>query len=533
MITTGGVVNYNQKFIDTAEHMDTFIENRVRKHPQIWFDRIPKGTLTMYEGLTRKSNIFHGGLGEQAGLSNWSQIQVSRKASGDDPGHDACNYNPKTFNYAWESKQYTGYRASWQSEPICVNDIVYVEQGREQAQLITSFMSYITQSVWENWNRENYVKMAVDSDNGFVLTSGGIDYSLSSGVRFYYDPYDEDANGNTSIYFKSDVEVSTLNWSFFDWWQDYLGDEAPDAAVANMDGLPVFGLMIHKRDFDKMVMEDSAIREDMRYARPQVLLDDYRKFSEFRGWAIIHDSRQMRFKYEKLETNPTVGGEALSGTYVKAVRVKPLREGPAVTIGNLPEADPNYHSAELAVGVIFMNMVLQNLIPNPVGNAGGGMIFGTKPGYNGNFSWINEYDKELNPLKEVGYFFARFQAFPKPLMYSRRAHVFLYRRCPQTWTTECYNGEDNLAASSEAVSIVSAAADVVRDTTNLTVTIELAKILDCQTGAAVTLAGADIDETSAIIADSSRAPIYTLVYAPGTTLDAAADFANSATVTCA
>jgi hypothetical protein len=93
-ITTGGLVNYNQKFIDTVDHIDTFISERSHMHPSIWFDRIPKGTLTMFEGLIRQTNIFHGGLGEQAGLTNWNRIQVSRKPVDGDSGFDACAYNP-------------------------------------------------------------------------------------------------------------------------------------------------------------------------------------------------------------------------------------------------------------------------------------------------------------------------------------------------------------------------------------------------------------------------------------------------------
>ena len=407
-ITTGGLVNYNQKFIDTAEHFDTFLMNRTRKHPILWYDRIPKGMLSDYDGLVRKSNIFHGGLGEQAGLSNWSAIQISRKPSGTDPGFDACQYDPTTFNYAFESIQYTGYRCSWQSEPICINDIRFVEQGRQQCQMITSFMTYITQSVWENWNRENYVKMAVDAGNAFILTDGGLDYADSPTVRFTYNPYAVDSNGDTYITFPSTLQVSTLNWSFFDWWQDYLGDQCPESAIANKSGLPVYGLIIHKRDFNKMIMGDDDLREDLRYARSEVLLQDYRSFQEFKGWAIIHDQRQMRFKIK-----------SVTSTTVTAVRVKPMKEGRAVTIGNIPVADPDYHNAELAIGVVFMNEVIQNLIPSPIGNAGGGMMFGTQPGYNGTFKWINEYDRELNPLKEVGSFFARFAAFPKPLKRGR------------------------------------------------------------------------------------------------------------------
>lgn len=518
-ITSGGVVNYNQKFIDLAEHYDQFLANRARKHPNIWFDRIPKGSLTNYEGLVRKTNIFHGGLGEQAGLHNWSPIQISRKPSGNTPGFDACAYDPKTFTYAIESIQYTGYRSSWQSEPICINDIRFLHEGREQARLITSFMGYITQSVWENWNREQYVYQAVKNGHAFILTEGGIEYDAQL-YRFSYDPYTADSDNDTVITFPADLKLSTLNWTFFDWWQDYLGDQCPEAAPANSDGLPIFGLMVHKRDFDKMIMGSPDLREDMRYSKASVLFDDYRKFSEFKGWALIHDQRQMRFKIK-----------SVSGGNVTAKRVLPMREGRAGTIGNVPEANPEYNNAELAVGVVFMKDVIQNLIPTPISNAGGGMIFGPAPGYNGSFQWINEYDRELNPLKEVGYFFARFEAFPKPLMFSSDAIVFLYRRCPQTWATECE--VNTLPSSADIGTAVALASNAVSaDLVGSTLVVTLAKSLACGVGSAVTLANvANSDETSAYIAEDDSAPTYKLVFASAPS--AATNYTTSTTVTCA
>lgn len=518
-ITTGGVVNYNQKFIDLAEHFDQFLANRARKHPNIWFDRIPKGALTNYEGLVRKSNIFHGGLGEQAGLTNWSTIQTSRKPTGDTEGFDACAYDPKTFNYAMESIQYTGYRSSWQSEPICINDIRFLHEGREQARLITSFMGYITQSVWENWNREQYVYQAVKNSHAFILTEGEPEYDSTSN-RFSYDPYTADADGDTVITFSRSLKISTLNWSFFDWWQDYLGDQCPEAAPAMQDGLPVFGLMIHKRDFDKMIMEKPDLRDDLRHYKASVLFDDYRKFSEFKGWALIHDQRQMRFKVKSVDANT-----------VTAKRVLPMREGRAGTIGNIPEANPDYNKAELAVGIVFMREVLQNLIPVPISNAGGGMMFGPAPGYDGRFQWINEYDRELNPLKEVGYFFARFEAFPKPLMFSSDAIVFLYRRCPQTWGTVCaINEASDTAASGESVALAADAVAADVDSDNLTLTVTLAKRLACGVGDAVTLTQGGSSPTAGYIAEDANAPTYVIAFASGTITYG--DYTTSNTVTC-
>lgn len=521
-ITTGGVVNYNQKFIDALAHYDTFLMERKFAKPMFWFDRIPRGKLSDFDGLVRQSNIFLGGLGAQSGLTDWSPVQVSRAADGDDPGHDACNYDPQTFKYALETVQFSGYRSSWQSEPICLNDIRHIEQGRRQVEYIFSFMAYITQSVWDTASREWYIKAAVDNGNAFLLTDGGMDYADTPTLRFTYDPFTADADGKTYVEFPRTAELSTLNWSFFDFWQDYLNDQCPEAAIADKSGLKVFGLMIHKRDFNRMVMQDLDLREDLRYADSRILIEDYRSFEEFKGWALIHDGRQARFKIVSDD-----------GTNVKAVRVNPMKDGRAVTIGNAPVADPDYVKAEIALGVIFMNQVYQHLVPVPMASAGGGTSFDTKFDYMGTFKWVNEYDRVLNPLREVGFYFARFETYPKPLLYSNEAIVFLYLREPHVWTSpQDIANHSDASAGPLSPTANAVTGDVERTAPGpYTVTLTLSGLLAASVGDGVTLVDAAAASWSATIANSADAPTYTFV---GTTAPSAyTSWTTAATVTVA
>jgi hypothetical protein len=521
-ITTGGVAFYNQKFIDTKEHFDTFIQNRVRKHPRYWFDRVPRGSLSLFEGLVRQTNIFHGPIGEQSGLSNWDKIQTSRPANGATPAFNACDYDPKTFGHAFEPRSYSGFRCSWQSMPICLNDIRFLEEGKQQAMYVASSLAYITQSVWENWNREQYVYQAVDNGNAMVFTEGGVDFLDNANVRFSYDPFATDANGNAYLTAPKGLKIAPLSWGFFDFLQDYLGDECPEAALAMDAGLPLFGVMAHMRDVTRAIEADSKIYETYRYANAKAMLEDYRSmvFDKFKGWLFTHDGRQMRFNATKVD-----------GDNLVYTRVNPLREGRQVVHGAVPEANPEYHKAEYALGVILINDVLMNLIPNTISSLGAGMTFGAVPGLNGDFRWINEYDRQLNPLREVGFFFARFESFPKPGMYANRAIAFLYRRCPQINVGTCDLGTAGVAASGTAVALAAAAVAGDVDATNKTITVTLAKKLACQTGS-VTLAlpeGAT-SPTAGFILDGTQAPTYVIGFASGTL--AAADFTTAATVVC-
>jgi hypothetical protein len=491
------------KLIQMAEHFDQFIMAHELANPSVWRDRLPKGVYELFNGTSQKTNIFRGTLGPQQGLSEWTSIEPSRKPSGNDPGSDYCSYNPQTYTWGIETVTFSGLRTSWRSPVFCVNDLKFVDQAKTQLGLIIKAGSRVTDDVKEVFNREQYVKAAVDAGKAIVFVDGGIDYIDNSAVRFSYDPFLKDANGDTYLTFASSLlpKISALNWSLLDSIRVYLADEAPDAAIGSDSGMPVYGLMIDLMDFEKMVYKDAELREDFRYARPQQLITGFNMgFKVYRGFALMHDPRQMRFKIK-----------SDNGTNVTATRVVPRRATKAGTVGYIPETNPDYISAELAVGIIFMNDVIQVLVPPSVNNMGSGMVFGPAPGYNGEWTWINEYDREYNPLKEVGYFFARFEYFTKPLIYSNIATVFLYRRCPQVLSSGCLvEAGSDTDGTDVGVAVNAAEADV--DTTNNTITLTLVSKLTGGLGDAITLTDDAGGSATGNIADASAAPTYTFVF---------------------
>lgn len=488
-------VDYNQKFLELPQYFDTFISERSRKHPNIFIDRIPKGALPPYSGLVQQVNIFHGPVGEQAGLSNFRRIQRSRVPGANDPGHDACAVQPKSFSYGWETRQYTGYAGEWESEPICIEDIAYTHMAKEQAQMIAMTVPKITLSVWETWNREQWINTTVQGGNSYIMAREGQDLGSANTAQFQYDPYEvRDFGGSepeSFLRYPASVQPGALEWSHLTWWQDYLGDECPDAALAMDSGYPVFGLMIHIRDFEKMIRGDETLRQDYREARPEVLIDGFPgAFKKYRGFLLMHDNRQARFKVQSVETEDAVD-------YVVARRVKPMLEY-AGSLGNIVEANKEYHNAELAVGLLIMNEVLQNLVPVPIGTLAKDMTFGTEPGYNGEFKWMNEYDKETNPLRNTGNYFGRFRIFPKPLLYHNRAISFLYARCPHVMGSDCVKlAEGVTGVTTSALSRDLAAGDFDDDTRTITLPVD--DVLSLEMGQAITITAGAVDYTGTIV----------------------------------
>ena len=501
------VSNFEQRLIDLTERFDPFLEKYDREHPSLFRDRIAREAYPLFSGLSQRQNVWHAGLGPQAGISEWKGIQISTTGAGADGGYNACTiHDPQTYGFSVESKEYTGAGAEWRSPVICVRDAMWTEEARRQVGYIYSMGVMITSQAWEVYAREMYMKFAADAGNLYVLTSGA---PLEGNPKFEYDPnttyeYTEGPFGATEkitvLKIATGIEISTINMSFLDYYHMWLAGECPGAALGNQAGLPTFGLVLNIQDFDKMLRDDPDLRADMREAKPEMLFENYTQtFKNLRGWGVTHDNRQMRFKYWKIGADGKLWFR----------RVLPMREGRTITIGKLPEFNPEYIAAEIAVAVVFLNDVYRIRIPPKVDSLSGGTSFGPAPGFSGDWMWIN-YQSDANPYREVGYHGMRMMAFPKPLRYSTRAMAFAYRRCPQTWPTACITGTEEPVAVGTTTTLATAAAATDLDATNYTITVTLAKLLGAPIGAAVTIKGVDTVEAVGTLVEDAAAPTYVL-----------------------
>lgn len=499
-----GLQYYNTAFVSMAEHWDNFLMDYTMSNPNIWHDRILRGAFPLFHGTEQKTNIFRGGIGQQSGLNTWSQLGTSNKTTGFD---NCAPKTPQRYSVAVETIQYRGYGDAWQSDPLCINDLKFQDYAKEQVALNVRVGVEFGVSMLENFNREQYVLQALQSDRGMIMASGALEFEDNADYRFDYDPFSTvaDVDGNQAVYvtYNPTVEISTLNWDFIDYIRYSLSERAADAAIAKIGGMAVFGLMIDVIDFEKMVKADEELRKDWREAKPQTLIDGYSMgVTYFRGMGIMHDPRQMRFRIK--------GVDAVSGKMV-ATRVNPRRLGRALTIGQMPEPSPDYFRAELAIGVVFMNDVYMNQFVSSLDTIGSGTTFGPAPGLTGTWKWINIPDPVSNLLGESGFFYGRFQIYPKPLIHANDCTVFLYRRCVSALRTKCaIQSHDDVVAAATAIptAVAAAAADV--DVPNRRVTLTLTGLLAAGLGDPVTVkvghdSGADV--AMRILSDS-LAPQY-------------------------
>jgi len=501
------VSNFEQRLIAKAEHFDKFLEMYDREHPMVYRDRIAREAYPLFNGLSQKTNIWHPGLGPQAGISDWTDIQISRVGDGADAGYNACLINPQTYGFSVETKEYTGKNTEWRSPTICVKDTMWTEEAARQVGYIYGMGLMITSRAWEVYSREMYMQFASDNNKLYVMTEGDF---LNDNPKFSYNPYEtytrETEFGATEKFtvlkLDAGVEVSSFNMSYMELLQAYLEADCPQAALTNDGGLRTYGLMIHLQDVHRALKGDNDIRQDLRYAKPQMLFDNYTQtYKTLYGWGFIHDIEQMRFKYWKIGDDGKLWFR----------RVLPMREGRTLTIGRMPEANPEYQTAELAIAVPFLKDVYKTRIPPKVDSLSGKTSFGPAPGFSGDWQWIN-YPSDQNPLREIGYHYMRMAAFPAPLRNSIYALAVLYRRCPQTWPSVCDIGTADQATSG-AVNLAEAAVAGDLDADNETVTVKLTELLPEGTtvGTQVVLTEAtSSQEINATIVEDANGPTYVL-----------------------
>ena len=488
--------------ISLAEHLaDPMFVDWEMKHPSVMRDRIPMGTKSLYSGFSEKSYIYRGTLGPQAGLTDWTKVEPSRKVSGADEGVNRCSYNPQTFTWGFDAVDFEGLQTSWRSPAICVKEMMYQDKAPQQLAMIMKSGFQTSDQVKETYNREMYLKTAADAGKfTLLLEGGGLDYVDSSTNRITYNPLT-----STSLTFDASLldRISTLNFTQLDLIHQYLTDQCPDAALRMDSGMPVFGLMIDLRDFEKFVLADDEVREDFRRAIPERLISGFNMgFKVYRGWALMHDPRQPRW---------TIASTTAS--VVTCTRVLPRRATRVGVVGTIPETEPDYIMAPLGAASVFMNNVIQILVPSAVSSLGTGMTFGPAPDFNGSWSWVNIKNDVTNPLGEVGYFFCRYEYFCKLLEYSQDVHVILYRRCMQSLKSVCAAELESSSSNTANLATITPSANF--DATNCTVILQLAKKLTAGTGDAVTITNDSSVDFAATIADDSMAPTYKFAWISG------------------
>lgn len=490
---------YNQLMMELAQNFDPMIQQSVMAQPRWWHDRIARSAYTLFNGATHETRIYRGGLMKYAGLSQWVDIDPRPYNGGGDPkkANDPCAALPyETYKYGWESLSWSGKKAAWGSDPICLDMFKFFNQATQQLAWILSTGAEYGIQMQEVWNRDMFIYQSVSFGRSYIMTSK---YDGPASPRYYYDPFIKfDATKGTEsqghmaaetigraaafIVIDASVEIEPLNFDVLDQVRESLKIRCPKAAVSNNGGEPMFALAVSHDDVERYIRGNEEERKYWIEANPQALIQHYGFApSTFRRWMITNDGNQLRFKItDRIESyDPTPYGEVakeLEGKPVYiAVAVDPLIASETrigIDGSPIPEDNPEYYKAELAIAPVFMNQVFTNQFVPAVTSLGSGTKFGPVAGLNGNWGWLNIRDRETNPLGNIGNFYGQFEIVPKPETHVVHTTSFLYRRCTSALPSICPSQNIHVNTTGTKTSKVAVAAKIPANQTTVTVVFE-------------------------------------------------------------
>lgn len=445
---------FNHFFMKYAEHFDPFIQQKTLKTPRFWHDRIPRGQFPLFQGTEHKTTIYRGGLTTYAGLHNWETINPNVT-----PENNPCELPPfSTYTYAWDSLSYSGRRTAWGSDPICVDSLKYFDQITTQLAWILETGAEFGVAIQEVWNRDTYIHHSVVQGRSYLMSK---EYNGPSSARYVYDPFvkfgttGSDGVANTAfvdkpfIVFSDEVDVEPINFDALAMAQFELSGSVPESAVGQGPDGPMFALLTAADDLENYFRGNEEQRRYWIESKPETLIDGYGlRLRSYRNWAIQTDQNQLRFKVKRHIASYTsaeaanYGNVGLKefenkGVFI-AEFVPPQIEGRLGLNGSrIPEVNPEYFKAELAICVVFMNNIVTNLFVPSLESLGSGTSFGATPGLNGNWQWVNVLDRATNPFGKYGNFYGVFEIFQRPEPSVIYATSFLYRRCTASIRSLC------------------------------------------------------------------------------------------------
>ena len=449
---------FNQFLLNLPPTFEKLIQQDVAKHPRFWHDRIPRGAFTLFNGTTGETNIFRGALYKYAGLDEWTDINpVPTKDN-----NPCASGSYETIKYGWERLVWSGKKAYWGSDPICLDALKFNPRVQEQLAMIISAGAEYGIQMQEVWNRDMFIYQSVLFGRSFVMSTDY--YGPTDSPRYFYDPFVKfgqtgsaaDKVADISVVSKPFIlvdatsleQVQPLNFDVLDQVRESLKIRCPSAAVSNGGGEPQFALAVSADDVERYIRGNEEERRYWLEADPKALIQHYNFVTNtFRRWIITNDGNQLRFKIKDPAATydpDTFGGvgadyfvagqKVLVAEAVDPMIVSKQRVG----IGGspIPDDNPDYYRAELAIAPIFMNQVFTNLFVPTVSTLGSGTYFGPVTGLNGKWGWTNFRDS-TNPEGNVGKFFGKFEIVPRPETCVFHCTSFLYRRCMTPIRTVC------------------------------------------------------------------------------------------------
>lgn len=475
-------------FVAAVPYIDPIIADKSKTIPSLYRGKIERGNFIWGRTYLQKNQTHYGAIPIQDSSGSWFETKpyVAPNPQTGDPGYDPCRYEGLVIQDGFEEKNFHLWQTNRRTTDICLNDIL---QGRFSYQQVLALkfemLANVTAGEWEFIEKDMYI----DFCNKFFAAPGTTLYGLLpfSANQLVF------GTGLIPIPVGGLPNIGRLTQPVLDRVYQYLSRQASDGSVGMKDGMPIFGLITSPETSTEIIQLDMERKRDVRYADPTLNLEGYGAVRSYQGYAHLHDIMAPRFVVDATGTN--------------LVRVYPYAQT-ATTVGEMVNVDPAYILAPFELSVIWLKNVYRCLIPNNGPTKIGGYEFGPND-RQGTFQWLNIQHRCENPRREKGYFDAKFEMSPEPLIHSNDAVAILHRRCLQLDQIYCID-DGECSSVDEVESAKHNETDLDAAATLYDITLEYK--LNCGPGVQVTVKWADASTHEAILVDDSSAPTYVLAF---------------------
>lgn len=358
-------------FKRAEQFIDEQITDRTRNLNRYWTDLFPVKPFPDGVGLVLQKVRFHGDIGPQYdGFDGWRKVQISRNAAnaalcGE---NDGCGYKWEDVGHGMETVDYDLMQRDLRTKPICVKDIRTFWQYQQVQNLIFRNLTNITANMREQLNRNAAMMFAVKH-----LAMPNLPFNQA-------DPY-------TLPNIPSGVELGRLSYRLLLNLYHPLGQEASEYALAQVNGMPSFGVIAHPETLHDMVYENPDLRIDLRECNETScqLIKRYNFLEGIGPFILMPDLYAPRY-------NRDAAG-VLS-------RVFPFDRNFPIEIGTRPITNPEYHTAEFELVILMTRDLFALRTRKPLSSVGGETNFDAETGL---FSWKwHNPERCEDPYRRVG-----------------------------------------------------------------------------------------------------------------------------------
>jgi len=347
-----------------------------------WIRMTPTGAFPDGMGVEISNMMFERTFNDTV-EDDWVNVTVS-----DGSDASACLPAVEDVSFGQTLRTYRLQHKAIEGPDLCLNDLRTNWSLTKQVNAAVEQLSQLTQWVWENRYRNEYirtVRKVIASQN--LATSSG------------------------DAWLSGQHPTSHLTQPMLDrQYMKLIRDGAGQYAIARAKGRPIFGLITSAETSDSLTFGNSDTREDLHWASPEQNLEPLGVQKAYRGFTHIIDPYPARYND--------------NGGTLDRVEVW---TSSAATKGNKFEVNPDYESAEYEASIIFTPSVLRCLKARPLGSAGSNVRYDARTNM-GDFRWLNIPDRKCNPDGDIGFHRGVFMSATEP-MHTEHGYAIIHKRC--------------------------------------------------------------------------------------------------------